>query len=88
MSDADAGQVTENDPGAVGKNYVAKVTTKNKPRVVDWGVFHSWVRKNDRFDCLQKRLSDKAVEDTMKDEDRVLPGLEMFTVKDISLTKV
>ena len=76
------------DPGAVGTHHMARVTVKKKYRIADWGVFCSWVRKNDRFDCLQKRLSDEAVETTIADEARVLPGLEAVNAKSISLTKV
>jgi hypothetical protein len=76
------------DTGAAGKFYRAQIVEKTKARVADWGVFTSWVKKNDRFDCLQKRLSDTAVADTMEKEERVLPGLELVIIKDVSITKI
>ena len=79
---------TVTDAGAVGRRYIARVISKAKPQIADWGVFCSWVRKNDRFDCLQKRISEDAVKQTMDAESRVLPGLQIVNVKDVSLTKV
>lgn len=75
------------DAGAVGQRYQATLVEKTKMKIEDWGVFCAWVRKNDRFDCLQKRLSDEAVETTQAQESRTLPGLEEMIVKSISLTK-
>lgn len=80
--------VTTDSPGAVGQRYVVKVHSEPKPAIEDWGVFCSWVRKNDRFDMLQKRLSEKVVAETQADEGRVLPGLQTINVKKVSLTKV
>lgn len=80
--------VSANESGAVGKRYVAKVLSERKPSIADWSVFVSWVRKNDRFDCLQKRLSDVAVMETQEAEQRVLPGLQIINVKKLSVTKL
>lgn len=51
-------------------------------------MFCSWVRKNDRFDLLQKRLSTKAVEETQAAEGRLLPGLSEIYVPKVSVTKL
>jgi hypothetical protein len=80
--------VSATDTGAVGQRFVAKVTASSKPAILDWGVFCAWVRKNDRFDCLQKRLSDDAVVTTQNAEQRLLPGLQTVHVKKVSVTKL
>lgn len=80
--------VSPTDSGAVGQRFVAKVTSKQEPSIQDWGVFCSWVRKNDRFDCLQKRLSADAVKETCAVEGRMLPGLQAVNVKTVSITKL
>lgn len=85
------------DTGAAGLKFRAQLTTKSKPILSSasddlpsggWGVFCSWVRKNDRFDMLQKRLADKAVLDFYEEDGRLPPGIEKMTVKDVSITKV
>lgn len=79
------------DTGAAGLKYRAQIVMKRAVKVADWPVFHSWVRKNDRFDMLQKRLSDKAVADWMDDAQnagRLLPGTEALNVPDVSITKI
>lgn len=85
------------DTGAAGLRYRAQVVTKRKPIISadvaaypegGWGVFCSWIRKNDRFDMLQKRLSDKAVMDWQEENGRGIPGLEMMRVPDLSITKI
>jgi hypothetical protein len=76
------------DTGAAGLRYRAQIVSKRLPKLTDWGVFTSWVRKNDRFDLLQKRLSEKAVMDTIETDGRVLPGLEIMQIPDVSITKI
>ena len=86
------------DSGASGLKYRVQRVDKTKYNVKDWGVLHSWIKKNDRFDMLQKRLSDKAVEDWVDaqrieaeekgTEARLLPGTERLTVPTLSITKI
>ena len=80
------------DTGAAGLKYRAQIVKKDVPKVSEehggWGAFFSWVRKNDRFDMLQKRLSDKAVKDFLETDGRMPPGTEMMKVPDVSITKI
>ena len=79
------------DTGAAGLRYRVQVVTKRKLTVKEWGLLHSWIRKNDRFDMLQKRLAEKAAEDWCLDPDnagRLLPGTEAINVPTLSLTKI
>lgn len=76
------------DTGAAGLRYRAQIITKSVVKVLDWGVVHSWIKKNDRFDMLQKRLAEKAVAEWMAAENRILPGTEPMDVPDVSITKI
>ena len=75
------------DTGAAGLLYRAQIVMKVKPKIADWGVFTSWVRKNDRFDLLQKRVSDTAIADLWAEREGV-PGIEKVNVPDVSITKI
>ncbi len=76
------------DTGAAGLKYRAQIVMKKSVRVIEWPLVWSWIRKADRFDMLEKRLSQAAVKDWMEQEQRVLPGTEPVSVPDVSITKV
>lgn len=79
------------DTGAAGLKYRAQVITTRKPKISDWGVLCSWIRKNDRFDMLQKRLGENAVMDWNGDpqnEGKQVPGTEIINIPDVSITKI
>ena len=75
------------DTGAAGLRYRAQVVTKVKPTVTDWGALHSYVAQTGRFDLLQKRASDTAVQATWG-EGIEIPGVERFNSVDVSVTKL
>lgn len=72
--------------GAVGKHHKVIVYTEQKQQVKDWDKFWAYVAKTKRFDLVQKRISDNAVQDLIDDKKKV-PGVEPFTVVKVSLTK-
>lgn len=74
--------------GIAGRRYRAQVVTARKVKVVEWGILHSWIRKNDRFDMLQKRLVDTAASDWIDQEKRILPGCEIINIPDLSVRKI
>jgi hypothetical protein len=76
------------DTGAAGLRYRAQIVIKEAVKVADWGVLHAWIRKNDRFDMLQKRINETAAKDWAAEEKRLLPGTEMVKVPDVSITKI
>lgn len=76
------------DTGAAGLRYRAQVVVKPKPTIIEWGVLCSWVRKNDRFDVFQKRLSDTAVMEWNEAESRIMPGTQVIQVPTLSVTKI
>lgn len=75
------------DTGASGKLYRVQRIEKKFQRVKDWTAFHQWIRENDRFDLLQKRIADKAVNELVE-EGTTLPGVEEEDVPTLSFNKV
>lgn len=80
------------DTGAAGKRYRAQIKRRRKWRVnaERWDKFFTWVGKQGRFDLLQKRLSEQAINELMETAPKRSqpPGIEPFDFVDISLTKV
>lgn len=89
--------------GAVGLRYMARKVTKTAyqfakpqtdaneaeiPGTTGWGLFTSWVRKNNAFHFLQKRLANGAVKEMWEQERRLPPGITSLEVPEISVTKV
>lgn len=71
---------------ASGQTATCGVTTKVEPQVTDWDQVHAWIRINNRFDLLQKRISAPAWRDLQADN-TLVPGTEPVVVTDLSLTK-
>jgi len=73
--------------GIVGKLIRATIIRKNVAQVKDWGAFYAHVRKTGEFDLMQKRVGDVAVKERWE-AGKEVPGVEAFTVVDVSLTKL
>ena len=71
---------------ASGHAATASVKTSIIPIVTDWDKIHSYVKEQDRFDLLQKRLSVLAWRD-LNDTGVLVPGTEAVEDVDLSLTK-
>lgn len=80
------------DTGAAGLKYRAQVTNKPKQRVSEerggWQALWGWIAANKRFDMLQKRLGEKAVEEWVEINKRDLPGTETIQIPTLSITKI
>lgn len=76
------------DTGAAGLLYRAQIVEKDVVKVSDWQKFHAWIAKNDRFDMIQKRISEKAAEDWVEQNKKLMPGTELIHVPDVSITKI
>jgi len=49
------------------------------PTCADWHTFHGWIKDNDAFDFLEKRVTKKAVKDYMESNAGAIPpGLSIF----------
>lgn len=75
------------DTGASGKKYRAQIVMKDKPQISDWAALCKCIVETERFDLLQKRLGEKAVEDIWEAGFDV-PGVARVHVPDVSITKI
>ena len=73
-----------------GKLGSVVVETKDK-LVVDtagdgWTKLYKWITKTGNFDCLQRRLGEKAVQDRL-DAGEKIPGITTFPVETVKVKK-
>ena len=64
----------------------ASIKEVEMPTPKDWPAIWEYIKENNAFDLLQKRLSSKAVQERW-DQEIVIPGIETFTKVSLSLTK-
>lgn len=64
----------------------ASITRRVVASPVDWGKIHEYVRENNAFDLLQRRINDTAYRDRLE-QGEVVPGCEPYTVVGLSLVK-
>ena len=64
----------------------ASLKTVRVPVITDWDQIYKYVRENDRFDLLHKRLSEVAWRDSLE-LDQLVPGTEPSNEVELSLTK-
>jgi hypothetical protein len=73
--------------GIAGKVARVQIETRPVPQVEDWDKFYAYVRKNNAFELLQRRLSEGAVKERL-DEGKGVPGVGVFQAKKVSVTKL
>lgn len=71
---------------ASGHLATCGIVTTTEPVVEDWDLVHGYIRENNRFDLLQKRISTVAWRDLLS-EGFMVPGTGSQEVVDVSLTK-
>jgi hypothetical protein len=71
--------------GIAGKLARVQVGTKPIPRVEDWPAFYLYIKKNNAFDLLQRRVNDGAIKERWEDKKQV-PGVSRFNVVKVSCT--
>jgi hypothetical protein len=71
---------------ASGLAATCGIKTSTEPVIEDWEQVHDYIRKENRFDLLQKRISAPAWRD-LKHTGILVPGTTSVEVQDISLTK-
>lgn len=71
---------------ASGLSATCGVKESLEPITTDWEQVHEYIRTENRFDLLQKRLSAPAWRELLASGIQV-PGTEQVTVRDLSLTK-
>lgn len=73
--------------GAKGNAANAAIKNTTTVSITDWDAALAWVIKHKRWDLLRKQLSNDGVRELWEDG-KAIPGVEPFTVIDLSLTKV
>ncbi len=73
--------------GIRGKVAQITIQTKTKPTVKDWTAVWAYVKKNNAFDLLQRRLNETAVA-ARWEENREIPGVDKFDVVTVHCTKL
>lgn len=73
--------------GVAGKVARVTVITKEVPQVEDWDAFYKFVKKNNAFDLMQKRLTDTAIKERWENG-KEIPGVKHFQATTVSLNKV
>ena len=71
---------------ASGHMATCGVKESIEPIPEDWEMIHEFIRTNNRFDLVQKRLSAPAWRE-LRDSGLLVPGTSAVTVRDLSLTK-
>lgn len=71
---------------ASGKLATAGITKDDVPFIKDWEQVYEYIKSNDRFDLIQKRIGVVAWRDLYKDG-ILVPGTEAAVDTDLSLTK-
>ena len=80
-------EMEENNLSSVGgESCIVKRTVKQRAIASDWGQIYEYIRANDAFDLLHKRLTDSAV--LLRKEDGVeVPGVALMDYSNITYSK-
>ena len=77
--------------GIAGRTARVQLSTKLVPRITEdnggWPKFYKYVAANQRFDLLQRRLSEGAIK-TMWEEGEEVPGVEQYGIVQVSCTAI
>lgn len=72
---------------ARGKSAQASISTRIIPQAEDWDAVYAYVRKQNRFDLLHKRLTEGVVKEMWEAGEEV-PGVGRVSKRVLHLTKV
>lgn len=70
--------------GGAGTAYV---TTQTRSSCSDWPLYWEWIKTNNRFDCLEKRVSQKPIKDMIENGDDLPPGINTFTERVVTVRR-
>jgi len=74
--------------GISGAKAHVQLNPKTKPIVEDWDKFYAFVRKNNAFEMLQRRLNEGSANDYAEMNKRRVPGTNVMHYTDVSCTQV
>lgn len=70
-----------------GHTASATVTENIVPNVKDWDAVEAYIRENDAFYMMQRRINTGAYKELIEAGEE-LPGIETFTKRDVSLRSI
>ena len=73
--------------GALGKVAKAVVKINQEPTVTDWDALYGYIKKNNAWELLQRRLGTAGVKDRWE-AGKKIPGVGTFPVIKVSVTKL
>jgi hypothetical protein len=73
--------------GVVGKIAVVTIEMNTVPIVTDWPTLHKYMKKNDAFDLMQRRLSKEAVEERWN-AGKVIDGIKSEQFANVHINKL
>lgn len=73
--------------GVAGKLARVTIVTKVIAQVKDWDKLYAYIKKNNAFEFLQRRLTDTAIKERW-DNGKEVPGVEPFNAVTVSINKV
>ena len=76
------------DTGAAGERYRVQMVSKTRLNAKDWNTTFEFIRTNNLFELLQRRLNDKAVRDLFDQYGQYPPGVEAVEVETLSFNKI
>ena len=83
-------ELSKDDAGGIkGRLANASITTRKVPTIKaeNWPAFYKHVLKTKDFSLMQRRLSEKAIQERWDAGEKV-PGVDSFTVVKVSVTKL
>jgi hypothetical protein len=72
---------------AGGNVATASVNLAAHPSVKDWPKVWAWIKKNDAWDLMEKRIAKVAWRERLEAK-QVVPGIEIFQKKTLHLNKI
>ena len=73
--------------GVRGRVAQVRIEKKDVATAENWAKIQDYIRKNDAFDLMQRRLNDAAVK-ARWEEGKKIPGVKKFSVVTVSCTKL
>lgn len=79
-----------NDIGAdsiKGGAGTAYITTQTRSSCSDWPLFWGYIKEHDRFDLLEKRVSQKPIKDMLENGEDLPPAINTFTERVVTIRR-
>ena len=76
------------DHGATSGLFRAEFVPKQAPKVEDWDSFYAWIRENNRFDMLHKRVSSAPVVELFQCKEPLPDGVTVTEWDEIKVSAI